>query len=556
MKSLAARALFAITAAAVPALAVAGLLGAMLVVVVRDVEADVEVATSTAGSVNDMRVLLEKEHALVVRLPGELDLAKIDTYAGAIAAIDQKLDTLTGALEASRRVVSPDVIAQIREIRGNIRKATAGIIDASKSFAQSTALELVNGSFESDTGVTVVLLDAIASNIDAIAARARARLRDASYWAWRLVPIAFLIAIVAAGLSLWAIRRQVVAPLARIGAGMRRLADDDLSVDTSGWPTEGELGQMTHAVEHFRANAAARERLQAERTTGFQATEVRGRHVAGLTKAFEAEAATVIAELGTASLALAQAAGAMMKAATDSDTRAHEVAASTGEANSAANAVAAAAEQIHAAIEAIEERIVSAQSIASTATSGAREACGTMTGVVERCRQIGTVVGLIDSIAQETNLLALNATIEAARAGDMGRGFGVVATEVKTLAHQTAKATENVTTQIRALQDASSAGSRAVDDVAAIVARLDEIATAIAQVMRQQSEATREISASAILAAGGTTTVLQSIGGMTEASKRTRGISDDVSRAAADLAAQSERLAGTVRKFLNGLAAA
>jgi methyl-accepting chemotaxis protein len=312
----------------------------------------------------------------------------------------------------------------------------------------------------------------------------------------------------------------------------------------------------THAVEHFRTNAAARERLQAERTEGFQATEVRGRHIAGLTRAFEAEAATVIAELGTASLALAQAASAMMKAVTDSDTRAHEVAASTGEANSAANAVAAAAEQIHAAIEAIEERIVSAQSIASTATSGARDACGTMTGVVERCRQIGTVVGLIDSIAQETNLLALNATIEAARAGDMGRGFGVVATEVKTLAHQTAKATENVTTQIRALQDASSAGSRAVDDVAAIVARLDEIATAIAQVMRQQSEATREISASAILAAGGTTTVLQSIGGMTEASKRTRGISDDVSRAAADLAAQSERLAGTVRKFLNGLAAA
>ena len=92
--------------------------------------------------------------------------------------------------------------------------------------------------------------------------------------------------------------------------------------------------------------------------------------------------------------------------------------------------------------------------------------------------------------------------------------------------------------------------------MATTIARLDEIATAIADMMRQQSAATREISVNAQSAATGTTNVLQSISGVTEASKRARGISDGVGRAASDLAAQAEQLAGTVRGFLSGLAAA
>ena len=188
--------------------------------------------------------------------------------------------------------------------------------------------------------------------------------------------------------------------------------------------------------------------------------------------------------------------------------------------------------------------------------TGAQSACHTIAGVVERCQSIGAVIDLIDRIASETNLLALNATIEAARAGEMGRGFGVVAGEVKSLANQTAKATGDVTNQIHALQNASGSGSQAVDNVARTIARMDEIATAIADMMRQQSAATREISLNAQSAASGTTSVLQSIADVTKASQRTRGISDGVGRAALDLAAQAERLAGTVRSFLNGLVAA
>jgi len=247
---------------------------------------------------------------------------------------------------------------------------------------------------------------------------------------------------------------------------------------------------------------------------------------------------------------------AIRTAAAENERRAQDVAKSTAQANIAANSVAAASEEISTTIQAIAERIVAAQSIASDCKTGAQSACGTMAGVVERCQSIGTVIDLIDKIARETNLLALNATIEAARAGETGRGFGVVATEVKSLALQTAKATDKVTSQIHALQNASGDGSQAVDSVATTIARMDEIATAIADMIQQQSQATREISMNAQSVATGTTNVLQSISGVTESSKRTRGISDGVGRAATDLATQAERLAGTVRGFLNGLVAA
>ena len=299
MKGLAARTFLAVVAAAVPALAVAGILGATLVAVVADVETDFDTAMSTARKVGEVRVLIEKEHGLVARLPAELDLAKVDGYAGEIAAADRRIAALTAELASNGRVASPHVVAEIDKLRAGIRKATAAIVDATKTFAQSTALDLVKGSFEQDSAVSITLLDAISSNVEAMAAAARARLKASAYWVWRLVPIAFLIAIAAVGLSLWMIRRQVVAPLGRIGAGMRRLADNDPVVDTSNWPVTGELGQMTRAVERFKETAAARERLQTERNVDLQEAEARSRRTAELAVAFQAEAEAVIASLGS-----------------------------------------------------------------------------------------------------------------------------------------------------------------------------------------------------------------------------------------------------------------
>src|SRR5713101_139217 len=153
MNSLAAKTLLALAAASVPALAVAGILGITLITTVSEVESEVDMALATALRITEIRVMMEKEHGLVTRLPAELDQSKIDAYAGQIAAIDKNLDAAIVGLVAKGGIATPDTIKQLRDTRAEIAKATADIFKATRSFAQTTALELVDGPFETKFSV-------------------------------------------------------------------------------------------------------------------------------------------------------------------------------------------------------------------------------------------------------------------------------------------------------------------------------------------------------------------------------------------------------------------
>jgi len=157
-------------------------------------------------------------------------------------------------------------------------------------------------------------------------------------------------------------------------------------------------------------------------------------------------------------------------------------------------AVAAAAEELAASVSEITRQVGEA----TRATAGAREeterATGLVTELVEVAGQIQHVVGLISTIAGQTNLLALNATIEAARAGEAGKGFAVVASEVKGLANQTAKATEDITSQVARVQSAVQNAVRAISSISNAVGALDGITTAIAAAVEEQSAVTRDVS--------------------------------------------------------------
>jgi hypothetical protein len=138
---------------------------------------------------------------------------------------------------------------------------------------------------------------------------------------------------------------------------------------------------------------------------------------------------------------------------------------------------------------------------ASDKTKATDEKVGHLVAAAER---IGAVVALISDIAGQTNLLALNATIEASRAGDAGRGFAVVAGEVKVLAAQTAKATDEIRSQIAAIRGATTAAADAVRGADQSVTEMNTIAISITSAIAQQSATTREIVAS-VQAVAGTT---------------------------------------------------
>jgi methyl-accepting chemotaxis protein len=194
--------------------------------------------------------------------------------------------------------------------------------------------------------------------------------------------------------------------------------------------------------------------------------------------------------------------------------------------------------------------------IASRAVDNARRTGDTARSLAEGAQKIGDVVTLIQSIAEQTNLLALNATIEAARAGEAGRGFAVVASEVKSLAGQTAKATTEISDQIAAIQATSDETVAAIRGVVDVITEIDQIGTAIAAAIEEQGSATKEISRSIQEAARGTQEVNSNISGVQRAADDTGAASSRVLGAAEQLSTQSRDLADQVNRFLSEVRAA
>jgi methyl-accepting chemotaxis protein len=178
-----------------------------------------------------------------------------------------------------------------------------------------------------------------------------------------------------------------------------------------------------------------------------------------------------------------------------------------------------------------------------------------MQSLTAAAQKIGDVVKLINKIASQTNLLALNATIEAARAGEAGKGFAVVATEVKLLAAQTARATAEISGQIKEIQGATRGAVVAIEDITQIIGRINEIATTVAASVEEQEATTREIARNVQEAASGTQTVSHNIAGVTSTAGETGKAANLVLTSAGELASQSDRLRDEVDRFLSGIRA-
>jgi methyl-accepting chemotaxis protein len=230
--------------------------------------------------------------------------------------------------------------------------------------------------------------------------------------------------------------------------------------------------------------------------------------------------------------------------------------ASTADATAAnVQTVATATSQLGDSVHAIKAKIHDAAEIVQRASGMAGTANATMGALASAAQHIDEVVGFIRNIAGQTNLLALNATIEAARAGEAGRGFAVVASEVKALAIQTAKATEEISSQIAEVQSATKQAVENVGAIAAIMGDIDTFTATIAEAVNQQNAATTEISKNIGQAAAGTASVAQSIAGTAAASENTNRSADLVLTTASDLSRQAAELRSSVDRFLSNVAA-
>jgi methyl-accepting chemotaxis protein len=182
-------------------------------------------------------------------------------------------------------------------------------------------------------------------------------------------------------------------------------------------------------------------------------------------------------------------------------------------------AVASGAEELAASVSEISRQSADALTISMQAVKQANETSAIVSGLAVAAQKIGDVVKLINNIAEQTNLLALNATIEAARAGEAGRGFAVVASEVKSLATQTAKATDEISAQIAEVQGTTTSAVNVIEAITQTISRVNEISAAIAASVEEQAAVTQSISANMQVAAKGVTDINSNMNDIAEATK-------------------------------------
>ncbi|MGN6250665.1 MAG: GAF domain-containing protein [Marmoricola sp.] len=211
--------------------------------------------------------------------------------------------------------------------------------------------------------------------------------------------------------------------------------------------------------------------------------------------------------------------------------------------------VATAAEEMTASIREIAKNATEAASVATSAVTVAGDAQGTVASLGESSAEIGQVIKVITSIAQQTNLLALNATIEAARAGDAGKGFAVVANEVKELAKETARATEDIGQKIEAIQADTQAAVSAISEISDVIARINDIQTAIASAVEEQTATTNEIARSVTEAAAGANGIAADVTQVASAADDTKQGAQNTLQSATDLASMASELKRLVGQF-------
>ncbi|MBI5321893.1 MAG: hypothetical protein HZB49_20890 [Bradyrhizobium sp.] len=319
-----------------------------------------------------------------------------------------------------------------------------------------------------------------------------------------------------------------------------------------------EVGRMAGAVEMFKRQAierAEREAAEIEERSK-SAAELRRAELARFAGGFEAAVGDVVNDISNSARHLEAAASTLSRNAEAAGQLTTAVVGASRESAGSIRSVAAAAEELSLSINEIRTQVRNSNDISENAVQQAKETDLRIATLAEASHQIGNVVKLITAVAEQTNLLALNATIEAARAGEAGRGFAVVASEVKSLASQTARATEEIGSHVQGMQQATGESIVSIKKIAGTIGEISSISSSIASAVDQQTATTLEIARSAQQAASGTGQMSANLEQVNREATETGSAASAVLQSARGLAEASHRLRAELDRFMANVAAA
>ncbi|EHL97933.1 methyl-accepting chemotaxis protein signaling domain protein [Acetobacteraceae bacterium AT-5844] len=369
--------------------------------------------------------------------------------------------------------------------------------------------------------------------------------------------LAALAAAVAALLAGWLMAGRLANPLQALAKAARALAGGQTGTAVPGQGRKDEIGEVAQAMEVLRQGTVEADRLRAAQAEARQAAEQERREATlALAGQVERSIGAVGEELSRSAAQLQERAKGVVDNIATAGERGEGAAQGALEASGNVQTVAAAAEQLSAAIAEITRQVADSADVARRALERSQAADRTVQGLSDTSQRIGDVVRLIGDIAGQTNLLALNATIEAARAGEAGKGFAVVASEVKSLASQTAKATDEISSQIAAMQAAARDAAEAIGGIAGVIGEVDAIAGSIAAAVEEQGAATREIARNVQEAAAGTDRVTAEVQAVSHATAEATSSASGLHDLGNELARHSGELRRALQGLLGGLRAA
>lgn len=338
----------------------------------------------------------------------------------------------------------------------------------------------------------------------------------------RLWIIGILVVTVAAGLlfALW-IARLISRPIQAVGEVATRIADGDLTGPELAVGSADEIGELTNSVNKMQRNLKQM----------IISVSENAQQIANASEEFSAVSQQITSN------------------SEETTAQANVVSTATDQVNRSLQTVATGAEEMSSTIADIAKNATESARVSGEAVKTAETTNATISKLGVSSAEIGQVIKVITSIAQQTNLLALNATIEAARAGEAGKGFAVVANEVKELAKQTAKATEDISQKIAAIQSDTKGAVDAIATIGAVINQISDISGTIATAVEEQSATTNEMSRNVTEAAKGSTEISQNISGVAQAAQGTSSSAHESMKAAQALAQMSTQLRGLVEQF-------